>query len=201
MKNLNLDIKPVLTFETSKGSRYWVDAEGKTQRLKSYHPEHGIEDQGMKGVYPHCIYVDSDDAYKLAVVTSTRPIWLFLMDGKVGFVSMKEAITQLEVICGPFNYEQEPRVGLSPIEIQELKQHKGTGADVVQGKYHIGNKIVDVKWLARINEDVVLCDGCFRKDAATQRLFIKGGDMKNLDLCDSCAKEHDAEGSTYFTKA
>jgi hypothetical protein len=141
-----LAIKPILTFKTSKGSQYWLDEKGHSQRNKSYHPEHGVKDQGLKNPYDNVIFVNYMDAHHLVHGTTHRgKLRMIIRKGKVGIVSLGSD-HKLHFVSGPFDFSYEPRHGLSPIEIEYLKYSDTIKGYYVKGKYHIGNRIVELEY-------------------------------------------------------
>lgn len=144
---LKLAINPILTFKTSKGSQYWLDKNGRSQRNKSYHPNHGFEDQGLKNPYDNVIFVNNSDASHLAYATVHKGTWwMIIRNGKVGIITLG-ASNSLQIVSGLFNYRNKPLLGFAPIEIQKLKYAKNIKGYYVQGKFHIGNKIVEMEYL------------------------------------------------------
>lgn len=142
---LRLAIQPMLTFKTSKGSQYWVDEKGRSQRYKSYHPEHGVKDQGLKEPYGNVIFVNYIDAHYLEHgITHRGKRRLIIRKGKVGIVSVGSD-RKFHYVAGPFDYSHKPILGFSPIEIEELKYSNSINGYYVKGKYHFGNKIVELE--------------------------------------------------------
>jgi hypothetical protein len=145
--DLRLAIKPILTFRTSKGSQYWLDERGRCQRNKSYHPEHGVKDQGLKNPYENVIFINYIDAHHLEQGRTHRgKLRMIIRKGKVGILVLRSD-HKLHFISGPFDLSYQPRLYFSPIEIEELKYSDSINGYYVKGKYHIGNKIVELQYL------------------------------------------------------
>lgn len=143
----SLSIKPILTFNTSKGSQYWLDDKGRSQRFKSYHPEHGVKSQGLQSPFDHVIFVENSDADFIDIATTKHKKWsMIIRKGKVLIGSLEED-NKLRILSGPFDFSYEPRLGLAPIEIKKLEYKETIEGYIVKGSFHIGNKIVDLKYL------------------------------------------------------
>lgn len=143
----NIAINPVLTFKTSRGSQYWMDKRGRSQRYKSYHPEHGYADQGMQDIFHYVIFVDNQDAIRLVSATSRYDKWrVFIRKGKVGIFSLVSN-RRYKLVSGPFNFSKQPVVGFAPIEFQQTEYSSSIDGYIVKSKIHFGNRIVAVKYL------------------------------------------------------
>ena len=68
IENASREGAPEITFETSKGSTYVQHADGTTTRNKSYHPEHGAADVGIKPKSSATFYVRPEDINRLDIV-------------------------------------------------------------------------------------------------------------------------------------
>ncbi|MBB6447440.1 hypothetical protein [Bacillus benzoevorans] len=144
---LKLAIKPVLTFKTAKGSQYWVDERGRSQRYKSYHPEHGMNDQGLKNPYRHIIFVDNTNASHLvSAADSHNKYWMIIRKGKIGIVALSSE-HQYHLVSGLFPYSDQPHIGFAPIEFNILKHSSKIQGYYLQKNFHIGNKIVEWKFV------------------------------------------------------
>lgn len=146
---LKLAIKPVVTFKTAKGSQYWVDEKGRSQRYKSYHPEHGTQDQGLKNPYRHIIFVDNTDAdYLVLAAGGRKKKRMVIWKGKIGIVSLRSD-DKYYLVSGLFPYSDKPRIGFAPIEFNLLEYSSKIQGYYVQRNFHIGNKIVEMNYLNR----------------------------------------------------
>ena len=146
----NIAIKPVLTFKTSRGSQYWMDKRGRSQRYKSYHPEHGYADQGMQDIFQYVIFVDDQDASRLASATFKYNKWtMFIRKGQVGIISFTSD-KRYKLVSGPFDYSDQPAIGFAPIEFQQQEYSSSIRSYVIKSRIHIGNRITAVKYLKRI---------------------------------------------------
>jgi hypothetical protein len=125
-------------FTTSKGSTYQLHENGTTTRNKSYHPEHGVKDQGVQPQSEATFYVSSADAMKLGEIQA--------LGGPARILAQPTSVTGhwgVKYLEGPsagkferrtvVKVETEPAVGLTPVEI-----FKG-GARV-----HFGNEITSI---------------------------------------------------------
>jgi hypothetical protein len=146
---MNIAIKPVLTFKTSKGSQYWMDKKGRSQRYKTYHPEHGYVDQGMQDIFHHVIFVDNKDASRLVAATYRHNKWrMFIRRGQVGILSF-DSEQKYKLVSGPFDFSHQPAVGFAPIEFQQSENSSRIQGQIVNSKIHVGNRIVTVRYLNR----------------------------------------------------
>jgi hypothetical protein len=143
-----LSINPIITFITSKGSRYWLDEIGRSQRYKGYYPENSV-DTGLQEIFDYVIYVDDADASHLANATDHRGPWrMVIFNSEVTIFSL-DSRNRYYIIAGPFDIRYEPDLGLAPIEIKKLKYDENIDGYIVKGAYHIGNKIVKLDYLYR----------------------------------------------------
>ncbi len=62
-----------LRYQTSKGSWYQVYPDGTTIRTKSFHPEHGVKDQGLQPRSQATVYLPREEANKLSLMQATMP--------------------------------------------------------------------------------------------------------------------------------
>ncbi|SFA69553.1 MULTISPECIES: hypothetical protein [unclassified Bacillus (in: firmicutes)] len=142
-----MNIKPVLTFKTSMGSQYWLDEKGRSQRLKSFHPGHGVENQGLQEPYDHIFFVNNSDADYLDLATNHRGNWrMIFRKGKIAIITIGSD-NKLSIISGPFDFSYKPKLGLAPIEIKELEYKESVQGYFVKDSFHIGNEIVKLKYL------------------------------------------------------
>lgn len=136
LERVGTDIVSQPIFKTSKGSIYTIHSDGTTTRDKSYHPEHGAEDVGIKPRSQQTFYVTEEGARKLGIIQAkgggkmvvetrgdTHAAAKFLEGENKG----KYAQTSLTEI------KTKPEVGLIPVEIWN------DGRNV-----HFGNKIVEI---------------------------------------------------------
>jgi hypothetical protein len=140
--------KPVFKFKTKKGSQYRISKDGESQRNKSYHPEHGVEDQGVKRLYKYAYYLDTNDATDIAVATKTvSPFWIVVNQNvnQIGVITVNDG--KAKFVTGPFDFEREPHIGISPIELEDLVYHEQIQAYYCRGYSHVGNSIVEVEVL------------------------------------------------------
>jgi hypothetical protein len=151
--SITLEFEPILTFKTAKGSQYWISEEGFSQRNKSYHPEHGHGDQGMKEVYNEVLYLDSKAAEKLGWGLKLQGDWWIIKRGQeIALLSLPKGSNSLRIEAGPFKYDTQPQMGLSPLELQgwiDWREWGGIQAYCATGKIHLGNKITEVKWFEK----------------------------------------------------
>ena len=145
----NIAIKPVLTFKTSKGSQYWMDKRGRSQRYKSYHPEHGITDQGLQAIFHYVIFVDNRDASRLVAATFKYHKWrMFIRNDQIGILSLGSN-KKYKLVSGPFDFSHQPTIGFAPIEFQQTEYSNGFQGYIIKGNIHVGNQIVAVRYLNR----------------------------------------------------
>lgn len=142
-------------FTTAKGSTYdlmpkrvqGVRVGAATQRTKSYHPEHGEKDVGLKEPSVATVYVVDDGAKRIAMHGAISvPSALIANDGYLMLVEQNEkggdwGITKFDRE-NPVPYSLAPAVGASPIELWNAGMIKGM---LGFGKWHPGNKIVSVR--------------------------------------------------------
>lgn len=133
----SVDLKASKIFKTAKGSVYTLYGDGSTVRDKSYHPEHGKDDVGIKEKSEKTYFIRPEDARNLDIVVaeghSGTPIIAEYEPGKIGvkYINGKYAGKFIDgTITKTFS---EPEVGLSPFEVW------GGGR-----KIHFGNKITEV---------------------------------------------------------
>lgn len=142
----DLLINPILTFKTAKGSRYWLDETGRSQRYKFYHIGTYVRGQGMKELYRYIIFVNNADADKIANATASREkSTMIIRNDKLYIVLSRN--NDINRVCGPFDIGYVPQLGLAPIEIMNLKHDANTEGFIVQSYYHIGNEIIDIQSL------------------------------------------------------
>lgn len=128
-----------VSFTTAKGSTYQVNDNGTTTRNKSYHPEHGIEDQGEQPTSHQTVYVDRAGLNKLGMFQSVAPDGLvhqLVTDNGMAAIRRVDATTgqaSPEYQQSVTKVHSEPAVGLYPVEIW----NNG-------GTVHFGNKITEV---------------------------------------------------------
>lgn len=144
---VKLAIKPVLTFKTAKGSQYWVDENGRSQRYKHDHPNYAVSNPGWKEPFNHVIYVKNSDAHHIDLAADHRSNWwMIICQGKVGILSF-HSDNKMQLLSGPFDCSFNPQIGLAPIEIEKLTYAPNIQGFYVQGGFHIGNEIVALKYL------------------------------------------------------
>lgn len=144
-----LAIQPVLTFKTSRGSQYWVDKDGRSQRFKSYHPEHGVNDRGLKSLYQHIIFVNNADADQLLKAGSRGRRWqMIIKKGTVGIVALGTN-NKYQLVTALYPYVTRPQIGFAPIEFNILRYSGELQGYFPQKNVHIGNEIVAIKYLNR----------------------------------------------------
>lgn len=136
-------INPVLTFKTDKGSRYWIDKNGRSQRYKFYHLDTSVKGQGLKELYDYIIFVSNTDADIIANATTTTGKWWMIIRRKQLFIVNFISDNHL-TIKGPFDIYYYPRIGLAPIEIMKMKYEENLQGYMVQKYFHIGNKIIEL---------------------------------------------------------
>lgn len=138
------------SFTTAKGSTYEVHDDGTTTRNKSYHPEHGPEDVGLKARSARTIYVNSaEDASNLsgAGLSGVGPkgFRLVTRDGKATLVWENQngqwgtAASSRDI---PFT--TEPDVGKFPVEMWSPKDDVPGFAEAYSNQ-HGGNAITEVR--------------------------------------------------------
>ena len=129
-----------VSFTTAKGSTYQVNDNGTTTRNKSYHPEHGVEDQGEQPTSHQTVYVDRSGLNKLGMFQSVAPDGLvhqLVTDNGMAAIRRVDATTgqaSPEYRQSVTQVHSEPAVGLYPVEIWDNG-----------GTVHFGNKITNVE--------------------------------------------------------
>ena len=129
-----------VSFTTAKGSTYQVNDNGTTTRNKSYHPEHGVEDQGEQPTSHQTVYVDRAGLNKLGMFQSVAPDGLvhqLVTDNGMAAIRRVDATTgqaSPEYRQSVTQVHSEPAVGLYPVEIWDNG-----------GTVHFGNKITNVE--------------------------------------------------------
>jgi hypothetical protein len=122
-------------YRTAKGSVYQVHEDGTTTRFKTYHPEHGVADQGLQPRSEATVYVNAEDVNKLGEFQAIGPTKAVapLGDGRWGvkYLEGKDAGKfEARTVVTP---ETKPAVGLTPVEVFD------SGKQV-----HFGNEITEV---------------------------------------------------------
>ena len=125
-------------FKTAKGSTYTWDAEGRnTQRDKSYHPEHGESETGLKEKSHRTIFVDREAAQAISdhlelgkkgegqFKASFRP------EGDHAVLEVDEGDGKGKVEVGRVPYTKHPAMGAHPVEF-------------FKDGVHLGNEITEV---------------------------------------------------------
>jgi hypothetical protein len=134
---------PIVGFTTAKGSTYTV-RDNRTIRNKSFHPEHGAQDIGIKPQSQATYYVSPEDAIKLGEIQTQGPEktltrWLGA-DGKYHIGLRYEEgpdagkVEKRTVV----SYDTVPSIGETPIEIW----NSGKGSKNV----HFGNEITALQY-------------------------------------------------------
>lgn len=131
-------------YETARGSVYFVDAQGRTSRYKSYHKEHGIEDQGIKRLTDYTVYVSESDAAYFAGPLHGG-FWLFFKelgeeDLELEFCVFDKQTQSIGKKFSTIPFQTKPEIGLCPVELFDVRE-------IQQGihmpsEIHPGNKIV-----------------------------------------------------------
>lgn len=140
--------RPIKQFQTAKGSVYQVHDDGTTTRNKSFHPEHGAADQGLKTRSERTIYVDPTVASELSGAglngLGPKGFRLALKDGKAWGLTWNNAADRWGVSpsAKEIPFETQPRVGLSPVEGWR-KTNDVPGYEAYEGQ-HAGNAITGV---------------------------------------------------------
>ena len=128
-----------LQYWTAKGSVYGVYPDGSTVRFKSYHPEHGIKDQGLKPRSEITVYVTMDQANHWSLMQASHP------DGvSMALKPVERGFWGIQYTAGPgkgrwakgtiFQPKLKPRRGLLPVELWKF-------GSVV----HFGNTITKIE--------------------------------------------------------
>lgn len=117
MRTTSLTIEPYMLFETSKGSKYYVGKKLRTQRNKSFHPEHGEDDTGWKEATDMAVFVPTAVAKEIAPKIFGS-FWLCFHQGKLVLVSkLNGLVTPLKRI----EYSSVPEKGLCPVEFWSFR--------------------------------------------------------------------------------
>lgn len=136
------------TFETAKGSQYFVFEDGTTQRNKAPRPEHP-GDQGVKERTARTIYVDGDASrLSAAGVTGMEGARVIIDDdGTASLVWKNPQTGQLgsSPISSKIKFYTEPAIGRSPLEL--WNKTEVAGREGYSGM-HAGNKIVKLAPIA-----------------------------------------------------
>jgi hypothetical protein len=107
----------------------------------------------MKEVYNEVLYLDSEASKKLSWGLMLQGDWWIIKRGQeISLISLPEGSNSLRIEAGPFKYDRQPQMGLSPLELQgwkEWREWDGIQAYRATGKIHLGNKITEVKWFER----------------------------------------------------
>ena len=170
------------TFTTSKGSTYTVNKGNKTTRNKSYHPEHGIEDQGIQPKSNRTFYVDKNDVNKLDIVQTKggfKTTIDFIDDNNaaVKFVTGPNAgkfIKDTNVVI-----KDTPEVGLIPVELFN------------KDRIHFGNEIIEVTKPGKINLKLLQQTDRFTPDKIYQTTEERIADIVTM---------HPAASELFFKK-
>jgi len=130
------------TFETAKGSQYFVFEDGTTQRNKAPRPEHP-GDQGVKERTARTIYVDGDASrLSAAGVTGMEGARVIIDDDGTASLVWKNPQTGAlgsSPVSSKIKFYDEPAVGRSPLEL--WSRTEVAGREGYSGM-HAGNKIV-----------------------------------------------------------
>lgn len=149
MANLSVTSR-IAGFRTSFGSTYQILG-NTTQRYKTPHADHGVEDIGLKRPSERTLYLEDRDAQSLGMhgqlqglftclsVRDNRLLPLF-WDSPKGKWNIYA--TQREGVC----FTETPAIGLAPVELWGQGIVKGFGkADLTGWKvWHAGNAIIEV---------------------------------------------------------
>lgn len=132
-----IDLKASKIFKTAKGSVYTLYEDGSTVRDKSYHPEHGKEDVGVKEKSEKTFFIRPEDSRNLDVINAQglpgTPIIAELEPGKIAVKYTDGKYAGKFVRGTETKTFESPEIGLSPFEIWQGGR-----------KYHLGNKITEV---------------------------------------------------------
>lgn len=138
------------SFTTSKGSTYEVHEDGTTTRNKSYHPEHGPKDVGLKARSAKTIYVDSAEASSNlsgAGLSGVGPkgFRLVMRDGKATLVwENQNGQWGASASTRDIPFSTEPGVGKYPVEMWSPKDDVPGHAEAYSNQ-HAGNAITEIK--------------------------------------------------------
>ena len=134
-----------VTFKTSKGSTYSVNADGTTQRNKTLHQGHAADDVGLKDASEATVYVPASEAQRIGshfgMNKESRPQVLYRDDG-IYLVSWNSKENRWGLNGKPIPYTMSPEVGRSPIEMWQIGTDPTLGRKV--SRVHAGNEIVEV---------------------------------------------------------
>lgn len=134
-------------YQTAKGSVYEVHDDGTTTRNKSFHPEHGAADQGLKSRSAKTIYVGSSaEAVNLsgAGLSGVGPdgFRLVLRDGKATLVWRNpNGQWGASASSRDIPFTTDPAVGKFPVEMWRAAEDV-PGFTEVYAAQHAGNEIV-----------------------------------------------------------
>lgn len=133
-------------FRTERGSVYEVHDDGTTTRNKSYHPEHGPEDVGLKPRSEKTIYVDPSVAANLSGAGLSGPdkFRLGLKDGKASLIWPNNRTGQWGTsdLSRDIPFSETPQVGLAPVEAWG-RTNDVPGYETYSGQ-HAGNAITEM---------------------------------------------------------
>jgi len=151
---------PVVSFKTSKGSEYFVDGTT-TTRNKSYHPEHGSADVGMKPKSSRTVYVGEEAQFEASSALGLNPesqpsVKIEGDELVVRYKSGRDKNRNLIQREKRFPIFNAPEKGLAPIEFWDGKS------------VHVGNEITDIRTgSAKPAEMPVNAETAPQADAAT----------------------------------
>lgn len=132
-----IDLKVAKIFKTAKGSLYTLYEDGSTVRDKSYHPEHGKEDVGIKEKSEKTFFIRPEDSRNIDIINAQglpgTPIVAELEPGKIAVKYIDGKYAGKFVSGTVTKTFDTPEVGLSPFEIWKGGR-----------RYHLGNKITEV---------------------------------------------------------
>lgn len=169
-------------FTTSKGSTYTLHDDGTTTRDKSFHPEHGEQDQGPQPRSQATIFVTADDANKLGEIQTQGGASKTLAQRSDGSWGVKYADGpdagkfERRTVVTP---QTGPAVGLTPVEIWN------------DGKtVHFGNEITSVSKAAQTTnasgydqalDDVKLMSSKAPTDTTIMKAIRQNGGIRTRD--------------------
>lgn len=111
-------------FQTSKGSEYAVNDDGTTVRNKSFHPEHGVKDQGLKPRSEKTLYVEKpEDAAALSSAglqgLGPHGARVVIKNGKASLLTwnIKENRWGISPGSRDIAVTAEPQLGYAPLEL------------------------------------------------------------------------------------
>lgn len=159
-------------FKTEKGSVYQINDDGTTTRNKSYHPEHGQNDQGLQPSSNETFYVTEQDAEKLGEfqVNGDNKSIQKSSDGRYGVKYLSGKDTGKFESRTMTNAKRIPEEGLIPVELWDDGK-----------KVHFGNKITEVfdKKL-KIHEPVDNIENS--QENTTEKNVIKSSDEQHANI-------------------